>query len=298
MYKKDYLRKYIRSSELRVFSNNIKVRLSKELTEKYDQGNYENSLNFIDKCFAMISKLNIKYPGNANPSLYIYIVPDENYQKLLNFPEKFALGKDAGKPVICYDLDGFNNAYWLSQNKLKNKSFENITIAKIENEIHELAHVIHSQFFSKNQTICEGFAEMLPLHGLGLEDVFEEHKNILNSLDSSKILTAKELLNSENNGSYGNEQLLPGGTCSFRLSYISSYLLVRGCVEQIVATYSCSKESAIQLFLEIVKTSIYWGESLIYDMADAIEFSRESLLNGKELQLKVLEKLSLNSIKR
>lgn len=160
MYKKDYLIEYIRTSELRVFSNNIKIRLSKELLSKYDQG---------------------------------------NYQKLLNFPEKFALGKGGGKPVICYDLDGFNNAYGLSQNMLENKSFENITIAKIENEIHELAHVIHSQFFSKNQTICEGFAEMLPLYGLGLEDVFEEHKNILSGLDSSKILAAKDLIDSEKN---------------------------------------------------------------------------------------------------
>lgn len=99
-------------------------------------------------------------------------------------------------------------------------------------------------------------------------------------------------------GLYGNEQLLPRGTCSFRLSYVSSYLFVRGCVEQISELYSCSKETAIQLFLEIVKTSIYWGESLIYDIADAIGYSRELLLNGKELQLKVLENVSLNHKKR
>lgn len=62
--------------------------------------------------------------------------------------------------------------------------------------------------------------------------------------------------------------------------------------------YSCSKESAIQIFLEIVKASNYWGESLIYDIADVIGCSKEELLNGKELQLKVKERLSLNNKKR
>ena len=35
MYQKDILREYVSKSELRVFSEKIKVRLSKELVEKY-----------------------------------------------------------------------------------------------------------------------------------------------------------------------------------------------------------------------------------------------------------------------
>ena len=44
MYQRDILREYINESELRIFSEKIKIRLSKELAEKYDMGNYNNYL--------------------------------------------------------------------------------------------------------------------------------------------------------------------------------------------------------------------------------------------------------------
>ena len=49
MYQKDKLREYISNSEIRVFSDNIKVRLSKELASKYDNGSYYNYLKDIQK---------------------------------------------------------------------------------------------------------------------------------------------------------------------------------------------------------------------------------------------------------
>lgn len=107
MYQKDVLREYIKKSELRLFSNKIKVRLSKGLALKYDQGHYQNYLKNIQKCFDMINTLNIQYPGNAKPILYVYIVPDENYAKLLKIPNYYNTGNSGGKPVTCYDLDGF-----------------------------------------------------------------------------------------------------------------------------------------------------------------------------------------------
>lgn len=44
MYEKDSLREYIESSELRIFSKEIEVRLSKEFALKYDRGCYSNYL--------------------------------------------------------------------------------------------------------------------------------------------------------------------------------------------------------------------------------------------------------------
>lgn len=123
-------------------------------------------------CLNMINTLKIKYPDNARPILYIYIVPYDNYSKLLKIPSTFDKGKGGGKPVRCYDLDGFNSVYGLSQNMLENKLDKDKNISRIENKIHELSHIIHSQFFLTNQTICEGFAEALPLFALGLEENF------------------------------------------------------------------------------------------------------------------------------
>lgn len=290
MYEKNKLKEYIKNSELKVFNKDIKVRLSKELAIKYDKGYYNEYLNNISKYIKMIKKLNIKYPGNAKPVLYVYIVPDNNYRELLGIPEKYDNGKGGGKPVMCYDLDGFSSAYGLSQNILENKNKET-DISKVENEIHELSHIVHSQFFNKNLIISEGFAEALPLYGLNMEKDFTEHKNALLNLEEEQILSVQEILKLEKDGTFGIETILQNKTCSFRLSYISSYLFVRGCMEIIAKKFDLKKEDAVQRFLEIVRESECINEWLIFDIADALDLSREELLNGKQIELEVLKSL-------
>lgn len=188
MYEKDELKEYIKKSEIRIFSDKIKVRLSNTLAKKYDKGIYKNYLIRLQNEFEMLEKLKIKYPGNSNPILYIYIVPDDNFIKLLQVPSTFSKGKKGGgKPVICYDLDGFNLAFGLSQNCLENKNINNEDIEILVNEIHELSHIILGQFMTGNQVISEGVAETLPLFGLDLEDKFKIHKETLENLDKNKI---------------------------------------------------------------------------------------------------------------
>ncbi len=297
MDQSDALKEYINKSELREFSEKIKVRLSKELAEKYDNDCYTNFLSSIQKCLDMIDTLNICYPNNLKPILYVYIVPDTNYCELLRIPKQFDRGKGGGKPVPCYDLDGFNSAFGLTQNMLENYPKEETRISIIENTIHELSHIAHGQFFSKNQTIDEGFAETLPLYILNLEDIFDEHRNAIIELNESQILTAQELLQSERNGNYGAEAVLPNKSCSFRFSYISSYLLVRGCIEAICENKSFSKAQAIQNFLEIVNESNHSNEFLIYDIANAIGIPKDDLLNGKSIQMNTLTSFSTVSQK-
>lgn len=291
MYKKDYLREYIECSELRIYNDKIKVRLSKELAVKYDNGSYNNYFKNIERFFNMIEILNIKYPGNAEPVLYIYIVPDSDYTELLNIPIAFDDGTGGGKPVNCYDLEGFNWAYGITQNMCENVP-ENIeSISKIENEIHELSHIIHSQFFMNNSIIAEGFAETLPLYALGLEDKYDEHRNALKKLNKKQIFSAKEVLISEENNTYGEEELIPDKSCSFRLSYISSYLFVRGCITIIEEKFSLNRIEAIQKFLEIIRQSKCTNEYLIFDIADILGISRDILLNSRKIQIEVLKSL-------
>ena len=57
MYQKSLLKEYVKKSELRVYNNKIRIRLSKELALKYDQGIYNNYLNKMEKCLA-ISEIN------------------------------------------------------------------------------------------------------------------------------------------------------------------------------------------------------------------------------------------------
>lgn len=292
-YQKDYLRKYIEESELRVFNEFIKVRLSKEMIKKYDDGCFDNYLKREYEYLKKVNTLDIKYPGNARPVLYIYIVPTEESTKLLKIPKIFDSGKGGAKPVSCYDLDGFNYAYGISQNYVENVS-ENPSIALEENDIHELSHIVHSQFFSNNQILGEGFAEALPLYGLGYEEKYEEHKEALLNLKDNQILSAKEILISEREWTYGKEALLPNKTCSFRLSYISSYLFVRGCMELIKEKYKLTRKETIQKFLEIVRESKCSNEWLILDIANALEIEEDKLLNRIDVQKEVLENLKNN----
>lgn len=254
MYQEDYLRNYIKESELRVFNDRIKVRLSRELAIKYDLGVYTNFLTRIENEMKMLDKLKIKYPANAKPILYIYVVPDDNFTFLLQMPTLFSKDKKSGgKPVTCYDLDGFPLAYGLSQNCLENKETNNLEIADLENELHELSHIVLSQFLLGNQVISEGIAETLPLYCLRLEEKFEKHKQVIATLEENNIYSLKELLNKQRDGSYGNDAVLPNMTCSFRLSYISSYLFVRGLLERVEEKYLLSTTEAINYLFSILR---------------------------------------------
>ena len=68
-------------------------------------------------------------------------------------------------------------------------------------------------------------------------------------------------------------------------------------METIVKKYNLSKEQSVQYFLEIVKGSDCTNEWLIYDIADALNLPREELLDGKQMQLEILQSLSMETPK-
>ena len=291
MYKENILREYIKNSELRIFNDKVNVRLSKELSIKYDSGIYDTFLNHISMSLNKIENLNIKYPSNSKPKLYIYIVPDDNFEEYLQIPPHFRNGKRGGKPVPCFDLDGFNQAYGLNQYILESANKNSYNISKEVNEIHELAHLVMNQFKNCSSTISEGFAEVVPLYLLDYENIFEEHKNAIKNLKDSEIYTVKELLDSEKDNTYGHTALIENKSCSFRLSYISSYLFVRSCIEKIENEFNLDKIKATQHFLELLRTSKYINEWLIFEIADFIKIDKEKLLYNKDLQVKIINKL-------
>lgn len=290
MYMEDKLAKYIEESELRIFSKDIKVRLSKELAQKYDSDYYKAALDNYQVCFNKIKKLNIVFPSNANPVFYIYIVPMDNYSELLQMPKEFDDGTGGRRPVGCFDIDGFNVALGLSENRMEMATKKH-DISAYVNDLHEIIHIVHEQFWHSNQCINEGLAEAVPLYVMGLENEFTEHKEVLSHLTINDIYTAHELLNQEYNKTFGKEEAVPNNTCSFRLSYISSYLFVRGCLETIVKSKKCTKEEAVQKFLEILRSSRCINEWLIFDIANAIGLDKDNLLDSKDLQLQVLNEI-------
>lgn len=207
---------------------------------------------------------------------------------MLNFPKNRST-KGGGRPVTCFDLDGFSTAYGISNNLLENRG--KLSLMAKENNIHELSHLVHGIFFEKDQYICEGFAETLPLYTLGYEEKFPLHKEALKLLKEEDILTAEALIQLSKENNFKGRLIIPNASCSFEITYISSYLLVRACLEKIANQNKMDKISCTQKFLEIVKNSNYYQEFLIFDIANAIGVSKEELLNTKKLQLETLNKI-------
>ncbi len=281
-YKPNKLFEYIKNSEIRIVNDNFKVRLSRDLAKKYDNGDYKNALQIHIDYINAINKLGLKYPGNANPVFYMYIVPDNNFIELLNFP--FTDSAYGGKPVKCFDIDGFHSAYGISQNLLDNQSSAEPISSRV-NGIHELAHLVHGQFFNKDRILAEGFAETLPLYTMGLQNEFDEHAQVIKNMTADDIISPNELLAMGRDGTFGRITRIKNKSASFDWSYISSYLFVRGYIMKIAEKFELTPISATQKFLEIVRSSEYSNQFLIFDLANAIDIPGSDLLKTKTIQL-------------
>lgn len=282
------LKRYIKNSELRIVNDDLKVRLSKELALKYDNGSYNIFLEKMNGSIGEIKSIGIKYPGNAKPIFYIYIVPDDNFIELLNFPHKNA--KQGGRPVPSYDIKGFDLALGISSNVCENSS-DRVSISMTVNFIHELAHLVSGNFFYTNRFIEEGFAETLPLYTLDYESKFDMHRNLIKNMKPEDFYSAKELIEMSKNNDFWMGRLIPNTSCTFNLACISSYLFVRGCMEKIALKYNLNRKEATQKFLEIVKYSNNLETLLVFDIAHEIDIDEEQLLNGKEIQINIIERL-------
>ena len=294
MYKKNLLREYIQDSSLRTFKDLIYVRLSKELAKNYDNWLYNNYLNCLYDSYKQLLSLNLKQPYNWIPNLYVYIVPDDNYTELLSYPAKYNKWTGWGRPVKCYDLDWYIQAYGVSQNLCTNYP-EKPTIPRIENNIHELTHIICGQFtYYKWTTINEWLAETVPLYILDYEKLFTEHRDAILSLKQEDIFTALELFSSEKDNSFGTTSIYPKKTCSFRYSYMSSYLFVRWLLEAIEEIKWLSKVWALQYFLELLKNSEYSRERLILDISDILWLNSDEIMEWKIIQNKAILSIKEN----
>lgn len=228
-YKQDQLQKYINDTKLIIINDYFRIRLSKELLVKYNNHLYDEGLNNFKRYVEVIKQLNINYPYNATPIFYMYIVPDENFKELLGFAndEKITSG---GRPVNCYDLDGFPNAYGVSSNIVEGRSHP--SIMQDANSIHEFAHLIHSIFFKdKNRFIAEGIADAITLYILDYESKMKDYQELIKSLKKEDILSAQELIKIEND--FDIEPMIKNKSCSFEKTYISAYLFIRTCIETI-----------------------------------------------------------------
>jgi hypothetical protein len=278
------LKEYVNNSEVRIINDYITLKLSKELAPSYDEGKYIEYLNIVKRCFKEVKSLGIKLPNDVNPKLYIYIVPYEISDILLKTPKAFHGGKGGGRPVTCFEEDGYVSAYGVADD-LASRKYGIVTQATLANTVHEMAHIIQSMYFRGNP-LGEGFAEMVTYYGLDYENKYEDHKNFIKDLKDEDILSLQELLNEKDKGIFGVKELIPNSICSFRQSYVSSYLLVKGMVERFEENKGISKVEAIDEFLNVFRKSHArnWQEVFVA-FANELDMDINELMNSKNLQL-------------
>lgn len=287
MYKKDLLREYIKYSNLRIFKEIIRIRLSDDLLKNYDDWLYNNYLNSMYNSYQQLLSLNLKQPCNGIPNLYIYIVPDDNYSELLSYHDKYDKWIGWAKIVKCYDLDWYIQAHGVSQNLCLNYP-ENPLVSSKVNNIHELFHIICCQFANKWSTISEWLAESVPLYILNYENSFNRHKDAILSLAQEDIFTVTELFFSEKDNSFWTTSIGENRTCHFRYSYISSYLFVRWLLETITEIKWFSKVWALQYLLEFLKNSKNTYDWLIIDICNELWLNLDETINWRKLQNKAI----------
>ncbi len=281
------LKMYIDASITKKVNDRFYVKLSKDLAINYDNGLYNSFTDHINKCISIIDKLGIKYPCNGNPIYYIYIIPLDKTE-LLNIPKEFSRKKGGGKPVSSFELDGFNSAYGITEDIAEKTDF---SFYNTINSVHELTHLVASMFFSKDRFISEGIAEAVPFYVLDMEEEYLEHKDIITSLEEKDILSVKELIMECKNNEFGSKSVNYRQACSFRYSYISSYILCASIIDRIKDKYSINKKEALQKLFEFLRSSKCYQEFLIYEIASFIDVDAKELLEGKKIQLEFINKL-------
>ena len=276
------LKDYVLNSDYRMLSDSVIIKLSKELADDYDEGKYNSFLEVLMKSADLIDNLGLRYPGEANPKYYVYIIPIEK-QELLNIPQNFNKGNGGGKPVKGFELDGFNSAYGITDNMCKR---DNTSDKRLINTVHELTHLVTGMYINwSDRYISEGISEAVPYYVMNYEEIDEEHINLIANLNENDIKTAKELIMEEKDGTYGNESLSNNDSCSYRSSYVSSYLFVASLLDYIKTKYEIDRASALQVFYKLCKRAINRGENMLYEFADELNMDPQELIDSKSLQL-------------
>lgn len=287
MYSK--LKEYLKDSVVVEISEIVCMRLSKELLKKYIDGKYDKRIDSIKKTIAELESIGLVYPSNARPKYYIYVVPDEEFRELLDYPSSIVTSGGA-KSVPCYDLDGFPSAYGVSSNCME-RMIEREETEHI-NDIHEFAHLAFSIFFhNHSRFISEGLAECAPLYGLDYESTTAFHRRALSALQKDDIMSAKKLTELENSNNFHTPHITDHPSVSFEIGYVSSYLFVRSCLDRLEDKENCDKRASLQKLLELLRTTVYYDELLIYEIAHNLDLSPKELLYETNLQWNTLQKL-------
>jgi len=275
----NFVREYVDQSEVRIVNDRLRFRMLPDKAKRFDKGLYDNVSNFWSGIVEEISQIKIKYPDNKESIFYVYFVQNDFFAKS-HIPEFVNI---VGKPVCSFDEKGFKNSLAYIQSALdrewcndEKNVFNRIT------KLHECAHLIHSNFGSRERFIDEGFAEVVPWYILGYEKRVSTHLTWMRALP--KIHTVSDFLN---NG-FPYEKRFGKKIASYKSGYVSAYLFCRAVISGIENKFKISPCKALQKFLDFWYDTKCYGKDFIIQLAKFAEMDADKLIYTTEYQNAVM----------
>lgn len=229
---------FLQDSEVRIVNDNLHFRMLPAIAKNYDHGMYDKAVDLWTDLVAEISKIGIISPDKKKKAFYIYFVPDNFYSHMSGYENILA------KPEIGADADGFVYALcYLQQALLPGAQTDKLNLFNRVAKLHELSHLVHSDFGNNPFWFAEGVAELVPWHLLGYEKRIPTHLKWMRALP--QIYTLKDF----NDGIGFSREQVGKKIPSYRTGYISIYLITRAMVSGIATKLKISPVDALQKFL-------------------------------------------------
>lgn len=220
-------------------NEHLKVAALPDMAEKIHKGEGYNFLEVMDSYIGEVCALPLAF---RTPPVFSFIVLPcgEMFQTLTGCPfkqgmagAKISLDKEYPRTLAVDDI-------WFFCGFGK---FEDIK--RKVGLCHELAHTVHSHWFTRMAN--EGFAELLPHYLMDLEAQNPQHRKAVFDLTEKEMRSINDI---ETNGIFSAEDLIKYSNTQERIGYMSYYLWTLGLMKCLEEKYQLDKFGAANLLLE------------------------------------------------
>ena len=288
----DIYNEYKNSSKVYVINEKLKFRIPDVLIKDYEDGKFNNYIESMTNIVNMLDTLQVKYKYDAHPVYYIYMLSIDNYKEILQIPSNFDNGTGGGRPIGCIDPDGFYKAYAVTDNFCRYSKEEYEEVFRKSNNIHEIVHLIlNNKKFNPDRYFSEGLSEAVPLYVFDMEKDFTKHRDLITNLKEEDIIPINELYEQGDNNTFGDKKLNESYACTYRASYVSSYLAIASMIDHISKEYGIDKKKATSTFLDVAESTLGGNGMFLNSFASKIGMDFNTLYFGKEYQLEYINKV-------
>ena len=254
----------------------LRVAALPEIAEKIKGGTGRDFLSTMDGYAKEIAALPLAY---KTPPVFSFVVlpRGELFKKLSGspFPNGMAgalFAVDENYPMPLAVDEKWFEAGFSTEDSVQRKT----------GLCHELAHTVHSAWFSNLGVLNEGFAELLPHYLMNLQVDNEAHCQAVAKLVEEDMRTIGDI---EECGIFSKEDLTNRQNTQERKGYLSAYLWMLGYTKRVEEKFDVDKFGAVNLILaEFEKLSKNLETSAFDGVEALVGLPLDTLQNTLQLQ--------------